>query len=158
MLEKCRKGNVVAENATLSLVIPDVSLGDAQEYAALHGCDISSSIEELTGNVEGDIITLVVVSNYNSRYLGDVRITKLERCNDSYELDIAIKPEERNKWYGSKAVMLAVKYIFMYLGGHAVWVRLRNLRMKRFFQRLGFKYKNTLFNPRVEYWVMYRGA
>ena len=115
-----------------------------EERLVLCGNDLVSIVAQDHTLAIGDRKVFNVVAASDGRHLGDICIAKaIYGLGNDYELEIVIK--ERNKGYGSEAILLIVEYCLGHLGARAVWTRIsqNNPRAKSLFKRLGFLYSHT---------------
>ena len=92
----------------------------------------------------GDKRIFTIIANDDGRYLGDIR---LERIEDSpyYQIGIVIINGERNKGFGSEALKILSQYAFECLNVDKLYLRVyqNNPKAKKLYMRLGFSYEKT---------------
>ena len=84
---------------------------------------------------------LMVLENKEHRPVGTMTLLNYNSLNRSIELALLIDPEKREKGFGSDAVKIISKYLFMQRGLNKVYTQLSgfNLSGRKLFESIGFK-------------------
>ena len=153
-----KKRIIFANGNLISIVDQEKALGDAENFmlsrqnpytCALIGTygkkyeleKIKQNMPEASFEISNKKI-FSIIHKIDGRYLGDVRITKLEEKNE-YEIGILIT--ERNKGYGTDTIKTVSEFAFNTLHAEKLHVRIfaNNLISYSFFKKLGFKQYKT---------------
>jgi diamine N-acetyltransferase len=89
--------------------------------------------------------------------IGEVNYNKINRKNNSVELDIIIAEEiEKNKGYGSDALKTLAKYLFQKMNIKFCWIEVitKNLRAIRAYEKAGFKITKTFVKNKRQWYRM----
>jgi len=84
---------------------------------------------------------LMVLENKEKRPVGTLTLLDYNSLNRSIELGLLIDPEKREKGFGSDAVKVITKYLFLQRGLNKVYTQISgfNLSGMKLFESLGFK-------------------
>ncbi len=95
--------------------------------------------------VEMDTV-LMIIDKKSELPVGTLTLLNYNSLNRSAELNILIDPERREKGYGSDAIKVISKYLFMQRGLNKVYTQLAgfNASAVEMFESLGFKKDGTL--------------
>lgn len=150
---------VLVKGNKITIVAQDKNLGDAENFAKsrqelntlaqIGAYGNSYTYESVAKYMPSPSLNIgnkkifSILSNEDSRYLGDIR---LEKLNDtSYQIGIVIVQNERGKGYGSDAIRTLSNYAFKNLGVDKIYLRVykNNPRAISLYLRLGFIYEKT---------------
>ena len=83
----------------------------------------------------------IILAKSNEKYLGDISFSPLEHGH-GYSINILITPNERNKGYGSEAIILITNYLLQYPLIKKIYVQvyINNPNAFYLFNRLGFSF------------------
>lgn len=155
-----KKRMVLTEGSMVQIVAQDKSFGDHINFALSRSDDQTKDLIGAHGNMYtpekvgehmptpsleiGSKKVFTIISKKDQHYVGDIRLTQSE--NNEYEIGIVIIESERNKGYGSDAIMSLAEYSFSKLKASKLWLRVykNNPRAYNLYIRLGFIYERTV--------------